>query len=153
MSTVGYRVIYAGPADGTGATHPQTVEGEALSAVQPGAMVSQGSTGIDANSAAATVFGALPLFANKDEVGSNSVDDAWTTGENMIAIQGRSGEFLNVLVASGAALSTAGIPLSSNGNTTAGTLKVAATDGTEEIIAYTDEAPGTLTADTLVRVD
>lgn len=150
MSTVGKRVIYAGPADGAAFAHPQTVEGKALSAVLPGSLVKQIPTGLDASDIAATVFGQLPIFANKDEMGtSKSVDDAWTINENMVAIQARSGEFMNVIVASGQNITSSGVGLSSNGD---GTLKIAATNGSEEILAYSDEIINTGAGTALVRV-
>lgn len=150
MSTVGKRVIYAGPADGAAYCHPQVVEGEAQDAFLPGTLVVQSSAGLSTSAKAATVFDSMPLFANKDEMGTSlSVDDAWTVNDNAIAIQGRSGEFLNVIVATGQDITTSGLGLSSNGD---GTLKIALNDGTEQIIAYSDEIINTGGATALVRV-
>ena len=50
------------------------------------------------------------LIADKDQQRSRSVDDPWTAGESMVAIQLRSGEFANVLVVTGQAL-VRGTPL------------------------------------------
>lgn len=149
MADKGKRTIWVGPADGSAFAHPQTVEGKALGVVRPGALVAQAATGIDEAATASTVFGVLPLFANKDEMGTSlSVDTDWTSGENMVAIQGRSGDFLNVLVATSQTISKSGMGLASAGD---GTLKLAATDGTDEILAYSDEIV-TTTAAQLVRV-
>ena len=82
------------------------------------------------------MFGKLLLVADKDQQRSKSVDDAWAIDENMVAIQPRSGEFINVLVITAQAL-VRGTPLSRSANP--GALKVAVTDGTEEIECYSDE--------------
>lgn len=136
MTTKGKRVIYAGQADNGVSCKPLNVEGKALSAVRAGALCAQAATGIDESAQAATVFGASRLFADKDQQRTKTVDDPWVINENMVAIQARSGESLNVLVATGQAITTRGTALSSNGD---GTLKIAVTDGTEEVLAYSDE--------------
>lgn len=136
MSTVGKRTIYVGPADGSD-HKPLNVEGLALSAATlPGTLVALTATGIQTNASAATVFGQLTLVADKDQQRSKSVDDAWTQNENMVAIQPRSGELVNVLVAATQNITARGTALSRNG---AGLLKIALTNGTEEIVAYSDE--------------
>lgn len=150
MSTIGKRTIYAGPA---GSGKPLNIEGVALEAVAPGTVVEQTATGIQANAAAATVFGQELIVADKDQQRSKSVDDAWTIGENMVAIKVRSGERLNALVATGQAISTKGTPLSLNG---AGLLKIAVTPASvgttsEQVLAFADEII-TTTETTLVRV-
>lgn len=146
MSDIGKRVIYVGPADGSN-HKPLNVEGVAAAAIAPGTILKQTTTTLAASDIAATVFGQLLLVADKDQQRSKSVDDAWTISENMVAIQPRSGEFMNILVATGQNLDP-GTALSRNG---LGALKIAATDGTEEIVAYSDEDV-TTTATTLVRV-
>jgi hypothetical protein len=146
MSDKGKRVIYVGPADD--ANHkPLNVEGVAAAAIAPGTVLKQTTTGLAASDIAATVFGQLFLVADKDQLRSRSVDDSWTADENMVAIQPRSGEFMNVLVATGQNLDP-GTALTRNG---AGLLIIAATDGTVEIVAYSDEDV-TTTATQLVRV-
>lgn len=149
MSAIGKRVIFAGPADGSN-QKPLTVEGVAVAAVAPGTVLKQTTSGLDVNDAAATVFGQLLLVADKDKMCQKTVADAWVIDENMVAIQPRSGEYLNVLVASGENITVPGTALTRDG---AGLLAVAATDGTEEIVAYADELTGgALAADTLIRV-
>lgn len=149
MSNVGKRVIWVGPADGEN-SKPLNVEGIALGAsILPGTVVEQNATGLDTNTDAATVFGNNPfLVADKDQMKTRSVDDAWPQNESMVAIQPRSGEFMNVLVATGQAITRRGVGLSRNG---AGLLKIALTNGTEEIVAFADEII-TTTDTTLVRV-
>lgn len=145
MSTKGKRVIYAGPADGAN-QKPLTTEGVAVAATAPGTVMKETASGLAANDVAATAFGEQLIVANKDAMRSKSVDDSWTINENMVAILPRSGEFLNILVATGQTL-IRGDALSRNG---AGLLKKALTNGTEEIVCYADEAI-TTTATTLVR--
>lgn len=146
MSTIGKRTIYVGPADS--ANHkPLNMEAIAVAAIAPGTILSKAAAGFSASAVASTVFGQLPLVADKDQQQSKSVDDAWTINENMVAIQPRSGEFINVLVATAQEL-LVGTALARNG---AGLLAVAATDGTVEIVAYSDEAL-TTSGTELVRV-
>lgn len=133
MSVITKRVIYVGPGDYVD-SKPLNVEGKAISAdILPGTVLKQVVTGLDTSDVAATVFGNLPLIADKDQMRTKSVDDAWTQNENMVAIQARSGEMCNVLVAPAQDITRNGLPLSRNGD---GTLKVAVQDGTEEIVAY-----------------
>ncbi len=151
MSTLGKRVIYVGPADG--ANHkPLNIEGVAVAAVLPGTVLKRLATGLDTNDIVATTFGEQLIVADKDQQRTKSVDTAWTINENMVAIAPRSGEFINVLVATGQTL-IKGDPLSRNG---AGLLKLAVTPVTvgatsEEIVGFADEAIVT-SATTLVCV-
>lgn len=151
MSDVGKRVIYVGPADD--ADHkPLCEEGIATEAsMLPGSVLdyAAASAGFELMDDAATVFGKPLLVADKDEMRSRSVDDAWTVNENMVAIRPRSGEFLNVLVITGQAL-VRGTALTRS-VATPGALIIAATDGTEEILCHSDEVV-TTTATQLVRV-
>lgn len=153
MSTKGKRVIYVGPADGSN-HKPLNVEGVAVAAVLPGIIVEQVAAGLQANAAAATVFGQELLVTDKDQMRSKSVDTAWTIDENMVAIKLRSGEFANVMVADGNDITARGVPLSLNG---AGKLKIAVTPATvgvtsEQVLCYSDEIVDTTGADALVRV-
>ena len=151
MSTKGKRVIYVGPADGSN-HKPLNVEGVATEAsILPGSVVdfAAAGAGLELADDAATVFGKLFMVADKDQMRTKSVDDAWTIAENMVAIQPRSGEFVNVLVITAQAISTRGLPLARSA--TPGALKLAATDGTDEIECYSDEIV-TTTATQLVQV-
>ena len=151
MSTKGKRVIFAGPADGSD-HKPLNIEGIAVSAMLPGTFLKQTTSGLAVNDIAAIIFGEQTIIADKNQQQSKSVDDAWTINENMVAIAPRSGEFVNVLVATAQTLER-GSPLARNG---AGLLKLAVTPATvgatsEEIVGYADETI-TTTATTLVRV-
>lgn len=149
MSTIGKRVIWVGPADGAN-QKPLHVEGVATEAALPGAVLdfAAAGAGLELMDDAATVFGKPLMVADKDQMRSKSVDDAWTVNENMVAIRPRSGEFLNVLVVTGQAL-LQGTPLTRSA--TPGALTIALTDGTQEVLCYADEAV-TTTATQLVRV-
>lgn len=151
MSTIGKRVIYVGPADGSN-HKPLNVEGKAIAAIAPGTILKEVATGLDANDVAATTFGEQLIVADKDQQRSKSVDTAWTINENMVGILPRSGDLINALVATGQTL-IKGSPLARNG---AGLLKLAVTPTTvgatsEEVVGYADEAI-TTTATTLVRL-
>lgn len=153
MATKGKRNIYVGPADHGHAGKPLNVEGKALGVVRPGALCAEAATGIDENAQAGIVFGATLLLADKDQQRGKTVDDAWASGENMVAFQLRSGEFANALVATGQVIAKSRTPLSSNGD---GTLKIAVTPATigatsTEILAYSDEIV-TTTGVQLVRI-
>ncbi len=147
MSVIGKRVIYAGPADGQDCK-PLKIEGAALAAIAAGSLVASATNGIELDGSAATAFGSSIVVADKDQLRTRSVDDAWTSGENMVAIRGRSGEFLNVIVAAGNNITKKGVALTRNGS---GKLQIAATDGSEQILAYSDEVVN-VTSDALVRV-
>ena len=148
MSDKGKRVIYVGPADGSD-HKPLNVEAVATEAIPPGSVLNYAAAdaGFELNDNVGTVFGEIFLVADKDQQRSKSVDDAWTVDENMVAIQPRSGEFMNVLVATGQAL-VHGTALT---RAAGGLLTIAATDGTVEIVAYSDEKR-TTAASELIRV-
>ena len=146
----GKQVIYVGPADG--ANHkPLHIEGVCTEACLPGAVLdfAAASAGFELMDDAATVFGKPLMVAEKDSMRQKSVSDQWIVDENMVAIQPRSGERLNVLVVTAQAL-VRGTPLTRSA-VTPGALVIAATDGTEEILCYADEIV-TTTATQLVRV-
>lgn len=148
----GKQVIYAGPV-GDNNCRALTVEGVALgAAILPGTIVSQSATGLDTNTTAATVFGKQILVADKNQMMTRPVSEAWTQSANMVSIAPRSGEYLNMLVAATQDITSAGTALAKNGS---GLLAIAATDGTEEIVCYADEVvdtTGGAATGTLVRV-
>lgn len=149
MSSKGKRLIWVGPADGSN-QKPLNVEGVATEAgILPGSIVQQVVGGLEVNDTAATVFAQALLVADKDQQRSKSVDDAWTINENMVAVQPRSGEFFNGLVADGNNITSRGVALTRDG---AGLFAIAATDGTEDIVAYADEIVNVSGADALVRM-
>ena len=152
MSTKGKRLIYVGPADGAN-DKPLLVEGLAADGMLPGIVVENHSGGLRTNALPATTFGQEMLVANKNEMQAESIDTPWTINENMNAVKARSGEFLNVIVASGNNILTRGTALSLDG---AGKLKIAVLPVTvgvtsEQVLAYSDEIIN-VTADALVRV-
>lgn len=146
MSVKGKRTIYAGPADGESCHHLLT-EGKAVDAFLPGELVERAPTGLQQSDNAATVFGTECIIAK--EYGDHTdqdVDTVYAIGDLALGIVVRSGEFVNARMA--AATYTKGQPLSSNAN---GQLKAALTDGTEQILFYSDEAITAVAGD-LVRV-
>ena len=155
MSIKGKRVIWVGPADGANAK-PSNVEGVATqSTIKPGSVVIQAAAGagLELSDVAGTQTGSPFLVADKDQMRTKSVDDNWTINENMVSIQPRSGEYVNVLVITGQAL-VIGSPLARS--STDGALKIAVTPVTvgatsEEILCYVDEVVTTTTTQ-LVRV-
>lgn len=150
MSDLGKRVIWVGPVDGANAK-PLNLEGICTEAAAPGSVMdfAASSAGFELMDDAATVFGKPLLVADKDQQRSKSVDDAWTVDENMVVIQPRSGELVNVLVVTAQAL-VRGTPLTRSA-VTPGALVIAATNGTEEVLCYSDEVV-TTTATQLVRM-
>lgn len=146
----GKQMIYVGPADG--ANHkPLHIEGVATEAgILPGAVLdfAASSAGLELMDDAATVFGKPLMVADKDSMRQKSVSDAWVINENMVGIQPRSGERLNVLVITGQAL-VRGTPLTRSA-ATPGALVIAA-PATDEVLCYADEIV-TTTATQLVRV-
>jgi len=145
MSTLGKRTIYVGA--GAHNASPLNVEGVAVAATLAGSLMTQGAGGLTKSADAATVFGKLPIFADKDQMRSKSVDTAWTINENMVAIQGRSGDILNVLVATAQTL-VHGDPLVSNG---AGLLVKGSGAASQYVVCVADEAI-TTSGTELVRV-
>lgn len=151
MSTIGKRVIYVGSA-GENNCAPLNIEGEAVQAIAPGSLLKQTAAGLDLSDKAAIDGSQMALFADKNQLMSKSVDDSWTINQNMVAIQGRSGDFLNVLVATAQTL-IKGDALVSN----AAGLLIKATDttddagGSQHVVAFADEAL-TTSGTQLVRV-
>lgn len=127
--------IFLGQADGSAT--PLTVEGLAVDAFVPGTLVERSASGLSSCNNAATVFNTELLIAQ--EIGSGrgaDITTAWTIGDTASAVKLRSGEFANVRVATGITLAV-GSALASNGD---GTLKLAAVDGTNQILCYSEEA-------------
>jgi hypothetical protein len=142
-------MIWLGPVDGPN-TKGLSVEGIATEACVPGSVLdfAAANAGLELADDAATVFGKLSLVADKDQMRSLPVTTAWTIGGTMVAIQPRSGELVNVLVITGQAIKR-GTALCRSA--TPGALKIAATDGTDDIFGYSDEII-TTDATELVRV-
>lgn len=140
--------IYLGPADAANC-HALRVEGLAVDGFLPGTLVKRTASGLAATDKAATVFDSEALIA--EEYGSHvdqGVDTAYTIGDTAISVNVRSGEFVNVRVATGQNITSKGTALSSNGD---GQLKIALTNGTEQILFYADEVVNTTANNTLVK--
>ncbi len=140
------RKIWVGPAD-SGTTNPLSIEGVAGTVISPGFLVEQTTAGLSASNNAATVFNSQAIVAL--EYGNHTgqtVEVDYAVGDYVLAAQARSGEFFNVMVNTGNNITARGTALSSNGD---GTLKIAVTDGTEQILFYADEVIN-VTADALV---
>lgn len=144
MAIKGKRLIFCD------AYSPKAQEGIALDAgILPGSLVDFAATGINQYTDAATVFGGQVLIADYDINAAGDVDTAWTQNESMVSRALPTDCRANVLVADGNNITSVGTALSSNGD---GTLKIAATDGTEKVLAYSDEIINVSGADALVRV-
>lgn len=141
--------IYVGSADSATYKH-HLVEGLAVDAIVPGTLVKQTATGLATSDKTATVFDSEALVAIEQgaHVGGE-IDTAYTIGDTAMAAQARSGEFFLVSVAAAQNITSKGVGLSSNGD---GSLKIAATDGTEQILFYSDEIVNTGGAAALVLV-
>ena len=142
MATKGKRLIFSGE------MFLPATEGKAATADLPGTAVSHTATTLTTNVSASTVFGAPKLFCDYDMLAAKTVGDAWTVGGNMIARELAQGDKANLLVASGNNITKRGVALTVNG---AGLLKIAATDGTDYVYAYSDEIINAA-SNTLVRV-
>lgn len=142
----GKQTIWVGPADGSN-HKPLNVEGIAGLVIAPGSSVVSVGAGLTLATTANKDFSKTFLVADKDQQRSKTVNDDWAAGENVVAIQPRSGEFFNALVITSQAI-TVGDALAVS--STAGGLKLAASDGSDDVVAYADETI-TTTATQLVR--
>ena len=131
MADKGKRLIFSG-----GMTLCATEGAAADGTILPGMSVTHTATTLAKNAEASTVFGSPHLFADYDMLRAKTVDDLYAAGANVIARELTQGDTANLLVAAGTNSTKRGIALASNGD---GTLKIAATDGTDYILAYTDE--------------
>ena len=128
---------------------PNLYEGIALDAMLAGTLVEAVATGIQTSDNADTDFTQTPMFANRDVMRQKNMDQPWVINESMQAVEFRSGEFGCVRVAAGQDITKRRTGLASNGD---GTLKIAATDGTDKILCYSDEIINTAGAVALVNV-
>lgn len=128
---------------------PNFFEGICLDTMLPGTLLSVVATGLQTSVIAATVFSERPIFANRDVMRQKNMDAVWVLNDSMQAVEFRGGESGTVRVATTQDITKRRTPLSSNGD---GTLKIAVTDGTEQILAYSDEIINTGGSVTLVNV-
>lgn len=143
MATDGKRTIF------TDEFQLYATEAAATGSVRPGALVALSASGVAESGAAATVFGEQAMFADYDFMKAGSVDDAHATGDLVVSRLLKTGCHANVLVAAGQNITSRGTALSSNGD---GTLKIAATDGSEQVHCYANEIINTGGAVALVWV-
>lgn len=140
--------IFAGPAGKI----PVLVEGVVADAFTPGQLlertVSSGVTQLATTNNASTTFGNETLIAKEvpSTLGGH-IDTAWTVGDTGESIAAETGDFVYLSIAATQNILRKGTPLASNGD---GNFKIAATDGTEQIYAFTDEINNVTAAGTLV---
>ena len=143
------RKIYLGPVDGDSAK-ALYVEGLAVDAFVPGELLKQTASGLATSDITDAAFNSECLVAKEiSESEGGSITTAYTVGDTAQAVVVRSGEFANVLVAASQNITSKGTALASNG---AGALKIAATDGTDQILFYSDEIVNTSGGAALVTV-
>ena len=89
-------------------------------------------------------------IAKENSLGQDKVSTIYTLGDTVFTYEPQPNVLFNVRVAASQNISAVGTPLTSNG---AGLLKIAATNGTEEVLFYADEVVnvGAGGAGTLVR--
>jgi hypothetical protein len=141
-------LVWRGNASGA-SMQPNLYEGIALDAMLPGTLVEPVATGIQTSDNADTDFTQTAMFANRDVMRQKNMDQVWVINESMQAVEFRSGEFGCVRVAAAQNITKRRTGLASNGD---GTLKIAAIDGTDNVLVYTDEIINTGGAVALVNV-
>lgn len=129
--------IYQGPIDSGLNGRLNASPALVVDAFVPGTLLEQTASGYQTSTIAATVFDQPLLIAEEiPESEGGTIDTAYTVGDTIEPLALRSGEFAYMLVADAQALTVKKTGLSSNGD---GTLKIALTDGTEKILAYSEE--------------
>jgi len=142
------RKIHLGPADGS--AKALYVEGLAVDAFLPGTLLKQTASGLATSDIADAAFNSECIVAKEiSESEGGTITTAYTIGDTAKGVVVRSGEFANVRVAASQNITSAGTALASNGD---GTLKIAATDGTDQVLFYSDEIVNTGASVALVTV-
>jgi hypothetical protein len=142
------RKIHLGPADGS--AKALYVEGLAVDAFLPGTLLKQTASGLETSDIADSAFNSECIVAKEiSESEGGLITTAYTVGDTAAGVVVRSGEFANVRVAASQNITTKGTALASNGD---GTLKIAATDGTDQVLFYSDEIVNTGGSVALVTV-
>lgn len=141
-------VVFSGPADVVKPTY-QEAQVASGQTILPGHLVLKNSGGEWINHNVDGQGGAYRI-ADINIIEQKGVTDALTVGQDSGAFWPRTGETYNIIVADGETV-VVDSPLTSNGD---GTCKVAATDGTEEVLFYAEEAasPSGSTARVRARV-
>ena len=111
-----YNVIWVGPADR--ANHkPLTVEGTAGASILPGTLVAQTGDAITKSDNDGTTASRLLLAREVGEQFGKKITDAVASGDHIIFVAPRSGEFFNVCIAAAQNV-VVGDALTSNGDGT-----------------------------------
>lgn len=141
--------IYRGPGESP-KTYPEIIEGICTESCLPGNVMDYAAAGagFELMDDAATVFGKPLLVAARNELKQQKVTTAWTVNESMQVYRPAPGQIFSVFVVTAQSL-VKGTPLTRSA-VTPGALVIAATDGTQEIVAYADE---TVTTTATQRVD
>ncbi|MEQ3653689.1 MAG: hypothetical protein ABNH21_06600 [Glaciecola sp.] len=143
MATDGKRKIFMQSMVG------MVIEGLATADVRPGSIVEQSASGIAESNDIDAIFNQQTLFADYDQLGAGDVDTVIASGSTVLACPLPKGCAANVLVNSLQNITKKGMGLAPAGN---GTLKLAAADGTDKVVAYSDEIINTGGSVTLVKV-
>jgi hypothetical protein len=142
------RKIHLGPVDGS--AKALYVEGLVVDAFLPGTLLKQTASGLETSDIADSAFNSECIVAKEiSESEGGLITTAYTIGDTAAGVVVRSGEFANVRVAASQNITTKGTALASNGD---GTLKIAATDGTDQVLFYSDEIVNTGGSVALVTV-
>lgn len=144
------RRIYMGRLDTVAAQPLHAPTGLVVDAFLAGTLLKSTDAGYATTDLAAASTEQRFLIAQ--EVPSNEGGDITTPhtiGDSLEPLDLVSGQFANVRVAASSDITRKGVALSSNGD---GTLKIAATDGSESVIAYSDEIINTGASVALVQV-
>jgi hypothetical protein len=143
------RKIYLGPID-SGLNGPLLVEGLAVDAFTPGTLLKQTAAGLaTSNLTDASTAQECLVACEIPESEGGDITTAYTVGDTAEAVAVRSGEFVNAIVAASQNITSKGTALASNG---AGALKIAAVDGTDVVLFFSDEIVNTGGAAALVTV-
>lgn len=134
---------------GGASRNKQTIEGVSGSAFMPGQLLARGTgPAIDVTAKASTTFGNEFLVC--DDQPSTIGGSTTTTvkvGDTIQALSLLDGQYALLSFATGQNVTGLGLPVASNGD---GDFKLAATDGTEQAFAVTEEIINVTTAGTLV---
>jgi hypothetical protein len=137
-------VIYAGPIG----SEPQYAEAKAgAEGILPGSLLIKSAGDFVVHDAEGQ--GGPFYIANKDTLSQTGVDAEYTEGDTVFAFDPAPTELFYVRVAEGENVTALDTALTSDG---AGALKIAADDGSEEVVAYAQEIENFTSAGGLLRV-
>ena len=138
-----YNVIWVGPADGSN-HKPLTVEGTAGATILPGTLVAQTGDDIAKSTNDGTTASRLLLAREFGEQFGKKITDPITTGQHIVCVAPRSGEFFNVCISASQTL-VVGDALTSAGD---GTFKKAGAG--DAIYCYAQVASNNAANNTLI---